>query len=544
MEDDNGYAGGDSSSDNESTSSSPRNGPFGGEGTDDGNVRLEHELGVDHEQADPADSDYMSESMMGSGDEYEYIGDSDIDMGYEKDPEESEVITGSYSGSTSEADEMGRLRSMFWCDSQSRQDYQDFGDVVVFDSTYKMNRYGMPFIPFVGLNNHHKTTVFGCAIVSDVTEETYVWLLQTFLRAMCQKKPKAVITDGDASMIRAIGAVLTGVWHRLCSWHIEKNMKKHLSFKSTKDFWSLLYYTTSEDTFEDRWNAFVQKWRTDRTEPWLRRMYRKKRLWAASYLSGGVFLGMKSNQRSESLNTCLHLHLDFGMTLVDLIVHYENVIVRIREAEASDDCSCSQTLAVAVTNCKAIEVAASRVFTPANFYMVQKDLKNIGGLQVFDVHDGDPRRFIVGWKTTTGTGSVDYTPGSFEETIKCSCRRMACKGLPCKHILYILKVLKLEEIPQCCVLPRFSKRARHGVPARRNKDLFAWAWYIATAWSDSNVCGKYPFAAASSVRRLLPPRPHPSPRPLPNMVAREKEAQGRDRGEMAVWGSAREAGGL
>ncbi|XP_010229941.1 protein FAR1-RELATED SEQUENCE 12-like [Brachypodium distachyon] len=405
------------------------NGPFDGEGTDDGNVRLERELGVDHEQADPADSDYMSDSMMGSGDEYEYIGNSDIDMGHEEDPEESEVITGSYSGSTSE----------------SRQDYQDFGDVVVFDNTYKMNRYGMPFIPFVGLNNHRKTTVFGCAIVSDEPEETYVWLLQTFLRAMCQKKPKAVITDGDASMIRAIGAVHIGVWHRLCSWHIEKNMKKHLSFKSTKEFRSLLYYTTSEDTFEDRWNAFVQKLWTDRTEPWLRRMYRKKRLWAASYLSGGFFLGMRSNQRSESLNSCLHLHLDFGMTLVDLIVHYENATVRNHEAEASDDCSCSQTLAVAVTNCKAIEVADSRVFTPANFYMVQKDLKNIGGLQVFDVHDGDPRRFIVGWKNNNRYRfAVDYTPGSSEETIKCSCRMMARKGLPCKHILYILKVLKLE----------------------------------------------------------------------------------------------------
>jgi hypothetical protein len=30
--------------------------------------------------------------------------------------------------------------------------------MVVFDSTYKMNGYGMIFVPFVGLNNHHKTT--------------------------------------------------------------------------------------------------------------------------------------------------------------------------------------------------------------------------------------------------------------------------------------------------------------------------------------------------------------------------------------------------
>ena len=119
-------------------------------------------------------------------------------------------------------DAEGQLKNMFWCDSQSRQDYLDFGDVIVFDNTYKMNRYGMPFIPFVGLNNHRKTTVFGCAIVSDETEQTYVWLLQTFLRSMCQKMPKSVITDADAAMIKAIREVLPDVWHRICTWHIEK----------------------------------------------------------------------------------------------------------------------------------------------------------------------------------------------------------------------------------------------------------------------------------------------------------------------------------
>ncbi|XP_048550526.1 receptor-like protein kinase 5, partial [Triticum urartu] len=133
-------------------------------------------------------------------------------------------------------DAEGKLKNMFWCDSQSRRDYLDFDDVIVFDSTYKMNRYGMPFIPFIGLNNHRCNTVFGCAVVSDETEDTYVWVLHTFLRAHCQKKPRSVITDGDATMIRAVRKVLTDVWHRLCSWHIEKNMQKHLHHKSLKEF--------------------------------------------------------------------------------------------------------------------------------------------------------------------------------------------------------------------------------------------------------------------------------------------------------------------
>jgi zinc finger SWIM domain-containing protein 3 len=108
-------------------------------------------------------------------------------------------------------DDEGRRKHMFWCDSQSHRDYRDYGDVLVFDSTYKMNKYKKPFVPFVGLNNHRRTTVFRCAILSSETEETYVWLLKTFLKAMCQEKPKAVITDADAAMINAISEVFSSV---------------------------------------------------------------------------------------------------------------------------------------------------------------------------------------------------------------------------------------------------------------------------------------------------------------------------------------------
>ncbi|XP_071678488.1 protein FAR1-RELATED SEQUENCE 5-like [Lolium perenne] len=256
-----------------------------------------------------------------------------------------------------DVDDKGRLKHMFWCDSQSRRDYQDYGDVLVFDSTYKMNKYKMPFVPFVGLNNHRRTTVFGCAILSSENEQTYVWLLKTFLKAMCQQKPKAVITDADYAMIGAIGKVFSGVSHRICSFHIEKNMEMHLPNKSLNEFKTLLYYTTSEQVFEERWHAFYRKWQSPKTRTWMKRMYNKRKLWAAAYLSEGFWLGMKSNQRSESLNSCLHLHLDGEMTIVDMIMHYDNAIVRLRENEAHDDCTASQTTPVPITNFRELEVA-------------------------------------------------------------------------------------------------------------------------------------------------------------------------------------------
>ena len=376
-------------------------------------------------------------------------------------------------------DENERLKTLFWCDSQSRRDYAEYGDVLVFDSTYKMNRYGMPFVPFVGLNNHRRTIVFACALVSDEKKITYVWLLRTFLKAMYQKKPKSVITDADGAMIRAIRKVLEGVIHRICSWHIEKNMKKHLCYKSLAEFRALVYYSTSRAIFEERWAAFVRRWKSERNKTWLDRMYQKRHLWAAAYLSHGFFLGMKSNQRSESLNSCLHLHLKWGMKLFELVLHYENCVTRLREEEARENCVTYNSVPVPITKYRDFEILLGAVFSPANFYMLQKDLGFIDGLVVKEVKDGKlNREYVVAWTHNPNLKFlVQYDTGNLDATLQCSCRRMSRKGLPCKHILFVLTTrLKVKKIPSCCVLPRLSKKPSNGMPVKRTSDLDGWAW--------------------------------------------------------------------
>lgn len=68
---------------------------------------------------------------------------------------------------------------------------------------------------------------------------------------------------------------------------------------------------------------------------------------------------------------------------------------------------------------------------------------------------------------------VTYTPNS-AQSIMCSCRRMIRKWIPCKHILHVLNFMKVTKIPDCCVLGRFTKQARLGLPARRKRDLLDW----------------------------------------------------------------------
>ncbi|RZB52506.1 Protein FAR1-RELATED SEQUENCE 5 [Glycine soja] len=63
------------------------------------------------------------------------------------------------------------------------------------------------------VNRHNNTIVFATALVTNETEETYVWLLEQFLKEMKGKHPSSVITDGDLAM-RAIRIVFPRTHHR------------------------------------------------------------------------------------------------------------------------------------------------------------------------------------------------------------------------------------------------------------------------------------------------------------------------------------------
>ncbi|KAL6557885.1 hypothetical protein OROMI_018235 [Orobanche minor] len=62
-------------------------------------------------------------------------------------------------------DDRSRLRNVMWIHSRSRATYQDFNDVVSFDTTYCLNRCEMPLATMVGVNHHHQSMLLGCALL-------------------------------------------------------------------------------------------------------------------------------------------------------------------------------------------------------------------------------------------------------------------------------------------------------------------------------------------------------------------------------------------
>ncbi|KAG5526626.1 hypothetical protein RHGRI_032783 [Rhododendron griersonianum] len=66
--------------------------------------------------------------------------------------------------------------NIFWADETSRMNYNYFGDTVKLDMFYMMNNYKVPFAAFTGLNHHRQPVLFGCALLLNESDSTFVRL--------------------------------------------------------------------------------------------------------------------------------------------------------------------------------------------------------------------------------------------------------------------------------------------------------------------------------------------------------------------------------
>ncbi|XP_020259036.1 protein FAR1-RELATED SEQUENCE 5-like [Asparagus officinalis] len=152
----------------------------------------------------------------------------------------------------------GMMRSVFWMDGRSKTSYLQFGDVVCFDVTYRTNNLKLPFAPFTGVNHHRQSTLFGCASLTDETEETFIWLFSQWLKCMSGVALLTIITDQDKAMCGAIHKVFPQTRHRFCSWQLHRNTLQNLQSmhnEYSEDVgikYNKWYWSKSEEKFVKR----------------------------------------------------------------------------------------------------------------------------------------------------------------------------------------------------------------------------------------------------------------------------------------------------
>ncbi|KAK6913320.1 MULE transposase domain, partial [Dillenia turbinata] len=367
-----------------------------------------------------------------------------------------------------QVDEEDRLSSVFWVDTRSRIAYNCFSDVVAFDTTYQANQYKMPFAPFTGINHHRQSVLFGCALLADETESTFLWLFTTWLEAMSGRQPGLIITDYDTSITKAVEKVFPLAHHRYCKVQIMSKMPKEMGdiYGALPKAFQLEFdkcFNTSQtpEEFESSWELLLDKYNLKGNE-WLQSLYRDRQLWVPTYIKDTFFAGMCATQRSSSVNSLFDGYVNARTTLQDFAEQYEKALDDCFEKEARAEFETFYTKPVLKTPLP-MEKQAAEIYTRKMFTIFQDEIfeslvfamklsSDDGTMSIYEVErfDEDHKVYFVAFNLSEQRGS-------------CSCNMFQFEGMPCRHVLAVFKATNIFLLPQHYILKRWTRNAKDEV---------------------------------------------------------------------------------
>lgn len=356
-----------------------------------------------------------------------------------------------------------RLRNVFWVDAKGRLDYANFSDVVFLDTTYVKSEYKLPFVPFIGVNHHFQFVLLGCAMIGDESKSTYVWLMQTWLRVMKQA-PKVILTDQDEVLKETIAEVLKDSRHCFCLWHILSKIQEKLGYVITQHenfttkFGKCILKSVSEEQFEKRWSKLVDGFDL-RNDSWVQATYEDRFQWVPTYMKHIFLAGMSTMQRLESLTSLFDKYMQRKTTLKEFFDQYKSMLKEKYEDEAKADFE-TWHKKPGLKSPSPFGKQMAALYTHAIFKKFQVEVLGVvachpkkesedGPNTKFKVQDFEENQdFIVVWNDTIADAS-------------CSCQLFEYNGFLCRHIMIVLQMFGIHNIPNKYILKRWTKNAKN-----------------------------------------------------------------------------------
>ncbi|KAH6800400.1 hypothetical protein C2S52_000864 [Perilla frutescens var. hirtella] len=363
-----------------------------------------------------------------------------------------------------ETDSHNKLSRCFWADSTSRMAYSDFGDVVVFDSTYNTNKYGMIFAPFVGVNHHHQTIIFGCGLLSDDKIESFCWLFNKWMEAMPTSAPTVIITDQDPAITNAITQVLPQTVHRYCLWHILTKFPDKISPVTFRDHYQsikkVIEISTSPDEFEQSWKEVIIRANLVENK-WILLMYELREKRVPTYFSNVFCAGMSSSQRSKSSHAFFKRYVSNKNSLMDFITRFNRALRHQRHNELVADHNDINERPKIKTNWH-IETQMVRVYTKKKWMEFQSESNQCHGyyVQQRSTTDDSVVYNVFSPQSCSSSKPRVLTHDKVRNRISCSCKKFEFDGIPCRHMLAFFRINQVFELPEEYILKRWTQGAK------------------------------------------------------------------------------------
>lgn len=376
--------------------------------------------------------------------------------------------TNSYFFHAVDVNENQRLKNFLWVDSKSRYDYINFSDVVCFDTTYLKNKYKMPLILFVGVNQHYQFILLGCALITDESEATFSWVMKTWLRAMGGQSPGTIITDHDRIIKAVVSEVFPSTVHYYCLWNILGKVSETFNhiIKENENFIlkleKCIYRSWTADVFEKRWHKLVERFELSDNEL-IQSLYEDRTKWAPSLMRGTLLAGMSTIQRSDSVNSYFDKYVHKKTAVQEFVKQYEVIVQDRYEEEAKAD-SDTWNKQHTLKSPSPFEKQAAGVYTHAVFKKFQIEVLGAVACHPKELAGNDDRTITYKVQDFEKNQEFTVTMDKLKSEVFCICHLFEFRGFLCRHALIVLQICGIANIPMHCLLKRWTKEAKNRYP--------------------------------------------------------------------------------
>lgn len=356
-----------------------------------------------------------------------------------------------------------QITNIFWADAKMLVDYNDFGDVVCFDTSYRLYKDCRPFVAFIGVNHHKQMMVFSAAFLYDETIDSYKWLFRTFIEAMSGKKPKTILTDQDAVIAEAIDSVLPEVHCRICVWHVYQHAVKQLnhmfvgSGSFINDLSSCFFEHEEDEPFINAWNNMLDAYGLWENE-WLHQMFKEREQWATAYGRHIFCADIRNVQLCESFTASLRKYLKFDFEVISFFKHLGKILNDWHYKELEDNYDMSQRLPRVMGDVILLK-HAREIYTPKIFELLQQEYETSLNILINQCTENGS---MFEYKVSIYGQQQEYRVrfNSSEDIVACDCMKFEFMGVLCCHALKVLDFRNIKMLPSQCILKRWTRDAR------------------------------------------------------------------------------------
>ena len=355
--------------------------------------------------------------------------------------------------------------------------FRAYPEVVVFDSTHKTNRFGMPLFLLLGIASDNTTFITGAALLDVENASVVDWLfglLQDYFGRDVLAKTQVYICDGDPSF-NGVGRFFPNALWFLCQWHVVKNARPKIQALASALFqviWPLLQeavYAPDEATCRTTWTKILGLAAgAPNLLTYLSNMHSRIERFCRSFTDRKLNLGSHTSGRAEADNRVIKAVI--GKRTISLMSLFEQIrrMVDHRISEMAHRLSNQQTRvkSLPATDTDRLTIESTLTAHTAKIQLEQYDQltqyavhmhKQEPGIATFHVVRIDkPSRTRPSHQHTVVIRAAAIL------TVECSCNFYTQWCLQCRHELAVRLAVR-SQIPHLSVIDVSKWHSRHTV---------------------------------------------------------------------------------